>query len=121
MPSKEGPERAFWICAIVTTISAVVSASFSVAGLVGDGSRDTYALYAASRSIALPLVVLGCIWLRSRGGLAAMGFTMGLVQMFDAMFGIHLHDPSKTYGPLVLAVASFASVVFLLRTPHVGD
>ena len=37
-------------------ISAVVSASFSVAGLLGDGRGDTHALYAASRSVALPVV-----------------------------------------------------------------
>ena len=78
---------------------------------MGDGRGNTYALYAASRSVALPAVALGCMWLRSRSGMAAMGFTMGLVQMFDAMIGVHSHDPSKTYGPLVLAVATFGSVV----------
>jgi hypothetical protein len=44
-----------------------------------------------------------------------MGVTMGLVQMFDAMIGVHSHNASKTYGPLVFAIAGFTSVVFLLR------
>jgi hypothetical protein len=47
--------RAFWICAIITVVSAVVSASFSVAALIGVARQDQYAMYAASRSIALLL------------------------------------------------------------------
>jgi hypothetical protein len=46
------PHR-FWTCTIITTISALVSASFSVAGLLAPSSSDSFARYAASRSIAL--------------------------------------------------------------------
>jgi hypothetical protein len=116
MLSNEKTSRAFWICATITAISAIVSASFSVAGVFGPGVHNSFALYAASRSIAIPLVVLIFLGLRSRGGIAAMALTMGLVQLFDAVIGIILHDASKTYGPLFLALIGFVSVAFLLRS-----
>jgi hypothetical protein len=116
MPNNEKTPRAFWICATITAISAFVSASFSVAGLLGPGVHNSFALYAASRSISIPLVVLIFLGLRSRGGIAAMALTMGLVQLFDAVIGVILHDASKTYGPLFLALIGFVSVAFLLRS-----
>jgi hypothetical protein len=115
MLTNDKTPRAFWICAAITAISAVVSASFAVAGLLGPGIHDTFALYAASRSLAIPLVVLILLGLRSREGIAAMALTMSLVQLFDAVIGVILHDASKTYGPLFLALIGFVSVAFLLR------
>jgi hypothetical protein len=108
--------RAFWICAAVTAISAIVSASFSVAALLGPGQPDVIAMYAASRSISLALVVLAIASLRSRDGIAAMAVTMGLVQLLDAVIGFLWHDPFKTYGPLVISLITFASLAWLLRT-----
>jgi hypothetical protein len=116
MLTNDKTPRAFWICAAITAISAVVSASFAVAGLLGPGIHDTLALYAASRSLAIPLVVLILLGLRSREGIAAMALTMSLVQLFDAVIGVILHDASKTYGPLFLALIGFVSVAFLLRS-----
>ena len=55
---RKARSSAFWICAIVAALSAVVSASFSVAALIGVDRQDPYALYAASRSIALLLAIL---------------------------------------------------------------
>ncbi|HWZ25193.1 MAG TPA: hypothetical protein VN037_07920 [Verrucomicrobiae bacterium] len=116
MPSNEKTPRAFWICAAITAISAIVSASFAVAGLLGTGIHDSFALYAASRSLAIPLVVLIFLGFRSRGGIAAMALTMSLVQLFDWVIGVILHDASKTYGPLFLALIGLVSFVFLLRS-----
>ena len=116
MPSNEKTPRAFWICAAITAISAIVSASFAVAGLLGTGIHDSFALYAASRSLAIPLVVLIFLGFRSRGGIAAMALTMSLVQLFDWVIGVILHDASKTYGPLLLALIGLVSFVFLLRS-----
>jgi len=116
MLTNDKTPRAFWICAAITVISAVVSASFSVAGLLGPGIHDSFALYAGSRSITIPLVVLIFLGFRSRGGIAAMALTMSLVQLFDAVIGVILHDASKTYGPLFLALIGFVSVTFLLRS-----
>ena len=116
MLNNEKTARAFWICATITTISATVSASFSVAGLLGAGLHDPFARYAASRSMAIPLAVLIFLGFRSRGGIAAMSLTMSLVQLFDAVVGAISHDASKTYGPLFLALIGFVSVAFLLRS-----
>jgi hypothetical protein len=116
MLGNEKTPRAFWICATITAISAIVSASFSVAGLLGTGIHDTFAMYAASRSIAIPLVVLIFLGFRSRWGIAAMALTMSLVQLFDAVIGVLWHDPSKTYGPFFLALMGFISFAFLLRS-----
>jgi hypothetical protein len=115
MPSNEKTPRAFWICATITAISATVSASFSVAGLLGVDIHDRFAQYAASRSIAILLVVLIFLGFRSGIGIAAMALTMSLVQLFDAVIGVLMRDSGKTYGPLFLALIGFVSVAFLLR------
>ena len=116
MPDRPNDTKAFWTCAIITAVNAFVSASFSIAGLIGMSIFNTFAWYAASRSIALPLAVVAVIAVRSRAGLLAMSLTMVLVQAFDAAIGFNLHDPSKTYGPLVLSLATFAALVWLWRT-----
>ncbi len=116
MTSNKGSARAFWICAAVTAISAIVSASFSVAALLAPDQPDVNAMYAASRSISLPLVVLVVAYFRSRDGMAVMALTMGLVQLLDAVIGFLSHDPFKTWGPLVFALITFASLAWLLRT-----
>ena len=45
-------------------------------------------MYAASRSISLPLVVLAATYFRSRDGAAAMALTTGLVELLDAAIGL---------------------------------
>jgi peptidoglycan/LPS O-acetylase OafA/YrhL len=115
MTNMQLPTRAFWICAIIAAVSAVVSASFSVAALIGEGRQDQYAMYAASRSIALVLAILACIATRSRRGVMALALTMVLVQGFDSLIGLIAHNAGKTYGPLALSVAGLASLIALHR------
>jgi hypothetical protein len=110
--------RRFWICAIVTTVSALVSAGFSVAGLLGPSGGGSFERYAASRSIALLIAVLCCIGFRSRDAIAAMALVMSLVQGFDGLIGILAHDPAKTYGPFAFAIMNFAVLVWLLCSPE---
>src|ERR1700743_1433209 len=107
--------RRFWTCAIVTTVSALVSAGFSVVGLLGPSGSGSFERYAASRSIALLISVLCCIGFRSRDAIAAMVLVMSLVQGFDGLIGIHAHDPAKTYGPFAFAIMNFAALVWLRR------
>jgi len=66
-----------------------------------------YALYAASRSIALPLAIIYAMALRSRAGVAALAVAMTLVQLFDGIVGLRLDDPGRDYGPMVLAPINF--------------
>ena len=112
--------RRFWTCAIVTTVSALVSASFSVVGLLGPSSSGSFERYAASRSIALLIAVLCCIGFRSRDAIAAMALVMSLVQGFDGLIGVLAHDPTKTYGPFAFALINFAALVWLLSSPRDG-
>jgi hypothetical protein len=121
MTDTQLPTRTFWTCAIITALSAVVSASFSVAALIGEGRQDQYAMYAASRSIALVLASLACIGVRSRRGVMALALTMGLVQGFDALIGAVAHDTTKTYGPLALSVIGLVSLLALHRDRTLGS
>jgi hypothetical protein len=72
--------KGFWSCALMTLLSAGVSAGFSLAGLLGSGSSDIFARYAASRSIALLLTVLIAIGVRSLMAIAFLGIAMTVVQ-----------------------------------------
>jgi anti-sigma factor RsiW len=114
--------RAFWRCAAITAISALVSAGFSLAAVFARTPYDATALYAASRSIALPIAVAVAIFRRSPIGVAILALVMGLVQFFDGFIGIYAHDASKTYGPFVLALLTFITLARLLQTqPATGD
>jgi hypothetical protein len=99
----------------MTLLSAGVSAGFSLAGLFGTGRDDSFAQYAASRSVALLLTVLIAIGLRSRMAVAFLGIAMTVVQAFDGVIGALAHDPSKTYGPFALSVLNAVMVGWLLR------
>src|SRR5712671_2903427 len=94
--------KRFWSCALMTLVSAGVSAGFSLNGLLGSGQSDSFARYAASRSVALLLTVLIAICGRSYSGIAFLGITATIMQAFDGVIGALAHDPSKTYGPLLL-------------------
>ena len=107
--------KRFWVCALLTLLSAGVSAGFSLAGLLGSGNGDSFARYAASRSFALLATVLIAIGARSLTAIAFLGIAMTAVQAFDGVIGALAHDPSKTYGPFALAVLNALAVVWLLR------
>jgi hypothetical protein len=105
----------FWSCALVTLLSAAVSAGFSLDGLHGLGNSDSFARYAASRSVALLLTVLIAIGVRSWSAIAFLGIAMTIVQALDGVIGALAHDPSKTYGPFAFAVLNALAVGWLLR------
>lgn len=106
----------FWSCALMTLLSAGVSAGFSLDGLLGPSSSDSFARYAASRSVALVLTVLIAIWVRSRVAIGFLGIAMTVVQAFDGVIGVLAHDPSKTYGPFVFAVLNALAVGLLANS-----
>jgi hypothetical protein len=107
--------RRFWICALITLLSAGVSSGFSVDGLFGSGGSDSFVRYAASRSVALLLTILIAICVRSRVAIAFLGIVMTIVQALDGIIGALAHDPSKTYGPFAFAVLNALAVGLLLR------
>src|SRR5258708_23190026 len=108
--------KRFWSCALITLLSAGVSAGFSLAGLLGPGREDSFARYAASRSVGVLLTVLIAMGIRSRMAIAFLGITMTFVQAFDGVIGALAHDPSKTYGPFAFAVLNALAVGWLLLT-----
>jgi hypothetical protein len=112
--------KSFWSCAIMTLVSAGVSAGFSLVGLFDGGSGDSFARYAASRSVALLLTVVIAICARSRMTLAVLGIAMTIVQAFYGVIGVLAHDPSKTYGPFAFAVLNALLVIRLLSEPAPG-
>jgi hypothetical protein len=105
----------FWGCALMTLLSAGVSAGFSLAGLLGSSNDATFARYAASRSVALLVTVLIAAGVRSRTGIAFLGIAMTSVQAFDGVIGALAQDPSKTYGPFAFAILNALAVAWLLR------
>ena len=123
MKSGNGFERTYWICAGFTLFSAIVSAGFSLLSLRMAGGHE-YALYAASRSIALPLAVIYAMALRSLGGVKTFAVAMTLVQLFDGIVGLRLHDPGRAYGPLAFAAINFGLLLWMNRhsaTQHSGS
>ena len=105
----------FWICALVTLLSAGVSAGFSLAGLAGTDRGDRYARYAASRSVALLLSVLIAIVVRSSPAIVFLGIAMTIVQALDGVIGALAREPMRTYGPFALAVINALAVAWLLH------
>lgn len=117
---RRGSGSAWWTAAAITTVSALTSAGFSIAGFFSsatqnDESARIYAGYAVARSVPLAVIVIALVVLRSTRGLAALAVVMGLVQACDAFVGIGQHDISKIFGPAVLAIATFAGVRTLSR------
>jgi hypothetical protein len=92
-----------------------VSAGFSLASLRMAGGHE-YALYAASRSVALPLAAAYVMVQRSRAGVAALAVVMILVQLFDAVIGFRLNDPGRAYGPLVFSAINFGLLLWMNRS-----
>ncbi|OLV16152.1 hypothetical protein [Deinococcus marmoris] len=107
--------RAFWVCWAVTSLNVLISAGYSTAALVSQGDSNVYTQYAASRSFALVVVILGVGRFRSPQALLALSAVMTLIQLGDAVIGFQLHDAAKSFGPLGLAVLTFIAALFLLR------
>jgi hypothetical protein len=105
-------QRAFWACAGFTLFSGLVSAAFSLRSLGMSGGHE-YALYAASRSIALPLATMVAMVTRSRGGVAAMAAAMTFVQFFDAWIGFEMGDAGRAFGPLSFAVLNIVLLLWM--------
>jgi hypothetical protein len=104
----------FWLCALMTLLSVCVSAGFSLDGLL-HAPGDSFARYAASRSIALLLTVSIAIWARARTAIAFLGIAATAMQAFDGIIGALAHDPAKTYGPFAFAILNAFAVGRLVR------
>jgi hypothetical protein len=114
MSSPRALGRSFWLCAGFTLFSAIVSVTFSLLALRTTAGQE-YALYAASRSVALPFAVLYAMMRRSHGGIATLALAMTLIQLLDGFIGLHLHDPGRAYGPIAFAAINFGLFLWMNR------
>src|SRR5260370_36425863 len=106
--------RPYWACAGFTLFSALVSAGFSLLSLRMVGGQE-YALYAASRSVALPLAAVYAMALRSRGGVAALAVAMILVQLFDSIIGFRINDPGAANRHMDFSAIKFGVLLWMKR------
>lgn len=106
---------AFWACAIVTVISALVSAGYAVAGL-NSASADgrVPSMYALARSAALVAVAIVGLFSGSTGFVAAAAVAMIAVQGLDAVIGARISSRIKTIGPALTALANLAALLWML-------
>ena len=104
----------FWQCSGMTLLSALVSAGFSLQGIILAGVSDSFAQYAASRSIALLIGAVYATATRSPASVAVVAIMMSLVQALDAVIGFHSHDSAKSYGPLLFSVLNIISLIRLI-------
>jgi len=107
--------RFFWPTAVMTALSVLVSAGYSIAAVAQHGPGNIYALYALSRSVALVPAVGYAILKRSIAALASTALAMSLIQLMDAWIGSVQHNSTKTFGPLAFAIFNFFLLALLLR------
>ena len=107
----------YWVCAIITAVSAAVSFGFSVAALRG-GSKETLiaSRYAAARSLALFAVALFALFTASVPFVTAVAIAMVIVQAADAVVGVSIRDRMKTIGPAVITVVNLAALIWMLAS-----
>jgi hypothetical protein len=123
VPEHPNPLRT---ASLITAINVLVSAGFSIAGLVAPqtilppdwlptDASAMFAAYAAARSVPLALVTLVAIFRRSTSSLILLGMLVGLAQAADAWVGFSQRDAAKFTAPAILAVLQFYAVVLLVR------
>lgn len=109
----------YYLCAIFTLISAMVSAGFSVEAYFNARKLSkaslTTAKYAVSRSAALVLVAVGLVIWTSKPYLIALATAMILVQLFDGLIGIKV-SWFKTIGPLLTALVNAILLLLYLKS-----
>jgi hypothetical protein len=105
----------FFICAAMTSVSAIISLGFSIASILNQtGQTRTPAFYACARSIAFAVISLFPFFNRSTPWLEASACGMIIVQALDAVIGVTLRDTMKTLGPAGTAIANLAALIWLM-------
>lgn len=107
----------YYLCAVVTCISATVSFGFSVdAYLKAKPAKDaalTNAKYAMSRSLSLLIVAIGLFVFISNPYLIAVSAIMIGIQLFDGIIGMKV-STFKTIGPFCTAIGNAVVLILLL-------
>jgi hypothetical protein len=118
---------AFRVGALITAINVLISAAFSIAGVVdprtvapagnaADHATLVFALYALARAVAIAGVTLVLIYKRASSSLLIMGALAGVVQCLDAGVGLVQGDAQKVIGPLAIAALQFSALWWMRRS-----
>ena len=110
---------AYWSCAGVTVVSALVSLGYATAAVRGSAPGDparTSSMYAFVRSLALGAVAVVVMLAQSVPALAVTALAMVLVQAGDAVVGAVIRDRLKTAGPATTAMANAVVLIWLLAS-----
>lgn len=107
---------AFYVCATMACINALVSVGFSLALVIGQPTIEVAALYGIARTIPLAIAALIAFAMRSRSGVVVLALLLTSIQFCDALVGWFAHNVMKTLGPVMLGVLTFSSVIVLVRT-----
>jgi fucose 4-O-acetylase-like acetyltransferase len=105
---------AYGMCVAVTTLSALISAYYSVAAVrAASASSKEIALYTCAGSTSLLIVAVIAFVYQSMEYLSAVALAMILVQLFDMCIGIRSRDRMKTFGPAVVAALNVAALLYV--------
>ena len=110
----------YYLCAVYTLISAVVSFGFSVEAYIKSKSQKDAALtnakYAMVRSLSLFLAAIGLMIFISEPYLITLAGIMIGVQLLDGIVGIKINT-FKTIGPILTAAGNVVLLIlFLVNT-----
>jgi hypothetical protein len=107
---------AYWVCLLVTSISAFTSFGFSIGALLSSTDRARInAMYASGRSVALAVASVGPIFAHSNTRLVTIAVIMIIVQALDSVVGVVTRQRMKTYGPAALALLNSIALLWLLE------
>ena len=106
----------FWVCAIITAVSAFTSLGFSIAAYkVSSKTSRANSMYTAARSISLTFISLVPFFNKSASWLIAVALTMILVQFLDALIGVKLHEKIRVIGPTIAASINLFALVWFIN------
>jgi hypothetical protein len=115
---------------LITAINVLVALVYAIAGIISPDSilpegtvhteaSTVFALYGASRTIPLAVLVIYAILAKHRTAVIALGVLAGFVQFFDGFVGIYQHDMLKSTGPFFLSILQFAALWKVWKTEEI--
>lgn len=105
---------AYWICAVFTQVSALVSLGYSIAAVRAAGDAGSDASYTLVRSAGLAVVAAATLIGEHGDWLVAVAAAMIVVQAGDAIVGLHIRDRLKTAGPAATALINLLLLAWYL-------
>lgn len=96
----------------ITLVNAAISLGFSIHDVVESG-WETSLLYASARSLVFLILAIAVSLSRSPAGAVLVAGALAVVQLLDTVIGVIRGDALYIIAPLVLAVLTGASALWL--------